>query len=56
MSAGINYSGGHDVADYAGATFAAVPEASHFAFAGIGLLGLVYVGRSSPVRRWLKLA
>ena len=56
MSAGIVYSGGHDVADYAGATLAIVPEASHFAFAGIGLLGLVYVGRSTPVRRWLKLA
>ena len=47
---------GYGYVDYAGATFAAVPEASQFAMAGIGLLGLVYVGRSTPVRRWLKLA
>ena len=52
----VVYTGGHGVADYAGATFAAVPEVSQFAIAGIGLLGLVYVGRSTPVRRWLKLA
>ena len=52
----VQYTGGHNVADYAGATFAAVPEVSQFAMAGIGLLGLVYVGRSTPVRRWLKLA
>ena len=52
----VLYTGGHGATDYAGATFAAVPEVSQFAIAGIGLLGLVYVGRSTPVRRWLKLA
>ena len=52
----VVYTGGHGSTDYAGATFAAVPEVSQFAIAGIGLLSLVYVGRSTPVRRWLKLA
>jgi len=36
--------------------FAPVPEAAQFALAGVGLLGLVYIGRSVRARRSLKLA
>ena len=43
---------------FAGATFefTPVPEAAHFAMAGIGLLGLVYIGRYARMRRIMKFA
>jgi hypothetical protein len=45
---------------FAGATFdfnfTPVPEVAHFALAGVGLLGLVYVGRYARLRRMIKPA
>jgi hypothetical protein len=48
------------IPDWAGAKFefdfTPVPEASAFGAAGVGLLGLVYIGRFAFLRRKMKLA
>ena len=50
-----NYSGSPSDPRYAAGNFdfTPVPEVAHFAMAGVGLLGLVYIGRYARLRRKL---
>lgn len=50
--------GGAAAPNYAAGTFdfTPVPEVAHFAMAGVGLLGLVYIGRYARLRRTMKPA
>ena len=52
-----NFGVGFEAAFAAGSfEFTPVPEAAHFAMAGVGLLGLVYIGRYARMRRTVKFA